>query len=73
MREFNISCTGIYLSGLIRSGLIKRDEGLKVLEAKENEEVLRNSLESVLSFLNVQAKTKSKFLKVHNQWTKDLY
>lgn len=68
MREFGISCTGIYLSGLIRSGLMSRDKGLKTLETKESEVVLRKALLNVLSFLNVSAKTKIKFLKNHREW-----
>jgi hypothetical protein len=72
MREFGISCTGIYLSRLIRSGLLTRDEGLKTLEKKESEEVMRKSLLNVLSFLNVSEKTKIKFINSHHQWAKSL-
>lgn len=68
VKEFGISCTGIYLSGLIRSDLMSRDEGLKTIELKESEEVMRKSLQNVLSFLNVSVKTRRKFLKNHSEW-----
>lgn len=72
MKEFGISCTGIYLSKLIRSGLLTRDKGLKTIEVRESEEVLRKSLIKVLQFLNVSNKTKNKYLNKHRVWAKSL-
>lgn len=61
-REFGISSTGVYLCGLIRSGLIEREDALKALASRENEETLQSALVHVLDFLEIPEKVKSKFL-----------
>lgn len=68
MKEFGISCTGIYLSGLIRSGLMSRDDGHKTLKIRESEKVMRKSLLKVLYFLNISTRTKNKFMQNHSDW-----
>ena len=61
-KEFGISSAGMYLSGLVRAGLLSREEGLKALESKEKEEVLNRALLNVLDFLKVPERVKAKFL-----------
>ena len=61
-KEFGISSAGMYLSGLVRAGLLSREEGLKALESKEKEEVLNRALVNVLDFLKVPERVKAKFL-----------
>lgn len=60
-KEFGISSAGIYLAGLVRCGLLSREEGLRALESKEKEEVLNKALVSVLEFLKVPEKVQAKF------------
>jgi hypothetical protein len=52
-KEFGISTVGLYLSGLIRSGLLNRKEAMKILEESENDERLREKLEHVFDFLDI--------------------
>jgi glutamine---fructose-6-phosphate transaminase (isomerizing) len=52
-REFGISTVGIYLSGLIRAGLIERPEAIRVQQISEGQEHLEGSLKTALAFLNV--------------------
>ena len=66
-REFGISSTGIYLCGLIRAGLIEREEALKALISRENEETLQRALLKVLDFVEAPDKIKSKFLEREQQ------
>jgi len=60
-KEFGISTVGLYLSGLIRSGLINRDEALKVTAQSEDEEYLKDHLEFVFDYLNISKETQNKF------------
>jgi hypothetical protein len=52
-KEFGISTVGIYLSHMIRDGLISREEALHVLEKSEDETILREQLDSVFDFLRI--------------------
>lgn len=63
-KEFGISTVGIYLSNLIRDGQINRDEAFKILVQNEDEELLREKLESVFKFLKISQSIKEKFLTV---------
>jgi len=60
-KEFNISTVGLYLSGLIRSGLINRPDALKITEQSEDEEYLKNHLKFVFNYLNIPKETQTKF------------
>ena len=60
-REFGISTVGLYLSGLIRSGQISRDEALRIQEQTEDEEALRNDVESVFNYLQIPKPIQNKF------------
>lgn len=60
-KEFGISTVGIYLSGLIRSGLIDRDEAVKIMEQSEDKEYLINHLKFVFDFLDIPKKIQDKF------------
>ena len=60
-KEFGISTVGIYLSNLIRDGQINRDEALKILEKSENDDFLREKLESVFEFLKIPQSIREKF------------
>jgi len=59
--EFGISSAGLYLCGLIRSGVISREEGLHLLEESEDQERLDTSLKTVLDFLEIPIQTQEKF------------
>jgi len=61
LKEFGISTVGLYLSGLIRSGLIDRDEALDIQKRSENTIYLQKQLDHVLDFLNVPQKIRAKF------------
>lgn len=60
-KEFGISTVGLYLSGLIRSGLINRDEAIKIMEQSEDEEYLKTHLKFVFDYLNIPKKIQGKF------------
>ncbi len=63
-KEFGISSAGLYLCGLIRSGLISREEALLLLEKSEDPTQLDASLKTVLDFLNIPPRTQQKFQNV---------
>jgi len=60
-KEFGISTVGLYLSGLIRSGLIEREEALEIQRKSEDDEVLRDSVKYVFDFLKIPQKVQEKF------------
>jgi hypothetical protein len=60
-REFGISTVGIYLSGLIRAGLISREEAVRVQQHSESQEHLDNSLKATLEFLDVPKNIQEKY------------
>lgn len=60
-KEFGISTVGIYLSHLIRDGLMKRDEAFKILVKSESEEGLRKKLETVFEYLEIPLSIRRKF------------
>ncbi len=61
LREFGISSAGLYLCGLIRSGLIRRDEALVLLEEIEDKARLDASFKTVLDFLEIPKQVQEKF------------
>lgn len=63
-KEFGISSSGLYLCGLIRSGIISREEALQILEENENQNRLNDNLKKVLDYLEVPAKVQEKFYNV---------
>jgi hypothetical protein len=60
-KEFGISTVGLYLSGLIRSGLIKREKALKIQKECAKDEVLRSSLKYVFDYLKIPKNIQDKF------------
>lgn len=65
-REFGISTVGLYLSGLIRSGLIGREEALEIQRKSENDDALRESVKYVFDFLKIPQKIQEKFFRAGN-------
>jgi hypothetical protein len=64
MKEFGISTVGIYLSHLIRDGMISRDEALKIMHESENGEALDERLEFIFDYLNLPKSTKESFFAI---------
>ena len=60
-KEYGISSAGLYICGLIRSGLVSREEALSLIEANENQEQLDANLRRVLDFLKIPMKVQAKF------------
>lgn len=60
-KEFGISSAGLYICGLIRSGMISREEALRLIEENEDQQVLDTKLKSVLNFLNIPSHIQQKF------------
>ena len=61
-KEFGISSAGLYLCGLIRAGVISREQGLALLADSEDQARLDQSLKNVLDFLEIPQKIQDKFL-----------
>jgi hypothetical protein len=61
-REFGVSTVGIYLSGLIRQGIMSREEALEAMEASESDEFLREKAKQVFRFLKIPEPVQRKFL-----------
>lgn len=62
-KEFGVSTVGLYLSGLVRSGLITREKALSMLDEGEDEALLRRSLEHALDYLRIPRGIQRKFLR----------
>jgi hypothetical protein len=60
-REFGISSAGLYLCGLIRLGLLSREEALRMMEESEDQARLDASLRTVLDFLEIPTQTQERF------------
>lgn len=60
-KEFGISTVGIYLSHLIRDQKISRDEAFEILQKSENDDFLKEKLESVFEFLKMPQSIRKKF------------
>ena len=60
-RDLGISSTGLYLCGLIRSGVISREEALRLMEESEDQTRLDTSLKTVLDFLEIPVRIQGKF------------
>jgi hypothetical protein len=60
-REFGISSAGLYICGLIRSGVISREEALSLIEESEDQARLDASLKTVLDFLKIPIQIQEKF------------
>jgi hypothetical protein len=61
-RDLGISSAGLYLCGLIRSGQIRRQEALRLMQEKEDPSRLEASLKSVLDFLAIPPAIREKYL-----------
>ena len=66
-KEFGISSAGLYICGLIRAGLINREEALHLIEANEDQARLDEKLKTVLDFLNIPAPIQQKFFDAHRR------
>ncbi|GAG05270.1 unnamed protein product, partial [marine sediment metagenome] len=60
-KEFGISTVGLYLSGLIRSGLIKREEALTVQKESEDKDTLQHQVEFAFNYLQIPEAIQDKF------------
>jgi len=60
-KEFGISTVGLYLSGLIRNGLMSREEALQIQKQSEDEKVLKDSVKYVFDYLKIPDKFQNKF------------
>lgn len=60
-KEFGISTVGLYLSGLIRSGLLGREEAVEIQRRSEEEGLLKESAAFVFDFLKIPQKVQDKF------------
>jgi hypothetical protein len=60
-KEFGISTVGLYLSHLIRDGMIERDKALEILEESDDEGMLKEKLDSVFDFLKIPKTIRAKF------------
>lgn len=60
-KEFGISSAGLYICGLIRSGLVSREEALRLVEANEDQEQLDANLRTVLNYLKIPMQVQEKF------------
>lgn len=60
-KEFGISTVGIYLSHLIRDGLISRDRALTLLEEAEDEQALKTRIDEVFEYLRLPSNVRTKF------------
>lgn len=63
VKDLGISSTGLYLCGLIRSGAIKREEAVELLEENENQAHLEESMRRVLDFLEIPPTYQEKYLR----------
>jgi hypothetical protein len=66
-REYGISSAGLYICGLIRAGLISREEALQLVEENEDQARLDANLKTVLDFLKIPAPIQSKFFDTHHK------
>jgi len=60
-KEFGISTAGIYLSGLIRAGLIEREQAQEMLEEIEDEGNLQGKLNLIFDYLEIPASVRQVF------------
>ncbi len=60
-KEFGISSAGLYLCGLVRAGLVGREEALTHLGAIEDQQQLDASLKRVLDYLEIAPPVQAKF------------
>jgi hypothetical protein len=60
-KDLGISSAGLYLCGLIRAGVIEREEGLRLLEENEDQARLDASMKTVLDFLKIPVPIQNKF------------
>lgn len=60
-KEFGISSAGLYICGLIRSGLVSREEALRLIEENEDQARLAENLRTVLDFLKIPPAIQKKF------------
>jgi hypothetical protein len=60
-KEFGISSAGLYLCGLVRTGLMTREEALNHLGQVEDQDHLDASLKRVLDYLEIPPHVQAKF------------
>jgi hypothetical protein len=63
-KEFGISSAGLYLCGLIREGLVQREEALGMLKEAEDQAKLDASMKKVLDFLKIPLPIQKKFFPI---------
>jgi hypothetical protein len=63
-KEVGISSAGLYLCGLIRSGMISREKALQLLDEIEDQAQLDAKLKEVLDYLDIPLHTQDKFFSV---------
>jgi len=63
LREFGVSTVGLYLSGLIRDGLIDREEALKFRADAEDPEVLSENIRTVFDYLNLPKRVQDAYFR----------
>ncbi|HUI90880.1 MAG TPA: asparagine synthase-related protein [Chitinivibrionales bacterium] len=61
-KEFGISSTGLYLCGLIRSGIMNRDEAEGIRARSEDGQLLTKCVRDVFKFLNLSPQSADVFL-----------
>ncbi len=63
VREFGVSTVGLYVSGLVRSGLISREQALEMRAEAEDPEVLRGNVQVVFDYLKLPPATQQAYLR----------
>ena len=61
-RDLGISSAGLYICGLVRSGVISREEALRLMEESEDQARLDTSLKTVLDFLEIPVRIQREIL-----------
>ena len=61
-KEFGISTVGLYLSGLIRSGVVGREEAMKIMQEREEQSGLDKDMRAVLEYLTIPDDIKKRYL-----------
>lgn len=61
-KEFGISSSGLYLCGLIRAGVINREDAYKMMSVNEDETRMYESLKFVLDYLKIPSNIQQKYL-----------
>jgi hypothetical protein len=62
LREFAVSTVGLYVSGLVRSGLLSRAEAMEMRAEAENPEVMHNNVKLVFDYLRLPQSVQDAYL-----------